>query len=73
MNEDHQTLNGKYSYLVHCNDYFAKLAEQVITVTELNSCLLTADEKDKDTISLMGGKFHRTLGEAKYENHLNRL
>ena len=56
-------LTTKYSYLIHCNDYFAKLAEQMITVTELNCTLLRSDEADKSSISLMGVRGPQTLAE----------
>lgn len=54
VNVDHQTLMGKYDFLLHANDYFAKLAEQIITIIELNSSLLRQDEQDKQSISLLG-------------------
>ena len=73
VNDDHKRLTGKYDYLVTCNDYFAKIADQMITITELNSCLLTSDEKDRNSISLMGGKFPRNLQEQNHEHHLHRL
>ena len=61
VNADHDKLTGKYDYLIHCNDYFAKLAEQIITVTELNTSLLHADERDKNSISLLGTTGPKTL------------
>ena len=73
VNLDHAKLTSKYDWLIHCNDYFAKLAEQIITITELNSCLQRADEKDRDSICLMGTLGPKTLGERQNEQQIHKI
>ena len=70
---DHDVLYNKYSYLTHCNDYYAKLAEQIITITELNCTLLRSDESDKTSISLMGVKGPQTIAEKQNEVQIHRI
>lgn len=73
VNRDHDRLTGKYDYLIHCNDYLAKLAEQIITITELNSCLMSSDERDKNSICLMGSQGPKSLQTKQNEQHLHRI
>lgn len=67
VSKEHQQLSGKYDFLIHCNDYFGRLAEQMITVTELNSCLMRADERDKASIALLGSQGPKTLQGQRHE------
>ena len=66
-------LMGKYDFLVNCNNYVAKLAEQLITITELSSCLLRSDEKDKGNICLMGSKGSKSLKDQQMDHHHKRM
>ena len=61
VSKDHDKLSHKYDFLIHCNDYFGQLAEQMITITELNSCLMRADERDKDSICMLGTQGPKTI------------
>ena len=61
VTKDHDRLTNKYDFLIHCNDYFGRLAEQMITVTELGTSLMRADEKDKASICLLGSTGPKTL------------
>ena len=65
INWDHNQLKSKYQFLIHCNDYLAKLAEQMITITELNSSLTRQDEKDRESICLMGSQGPKGLRETQ--------
>ena len=56
VNQDHSNLLSRYSHLIHYNDYFTRLADRLITITELAGALQYQDEKDKDSISLLGAK-----------------
>ena len=73
VNKDHEKLSSKYNFLLHTNDYIAKLAEQMITVVELNSCLLVSDEADKNSICLLGTQGPKTVQEQSHDMHIHRL
>ena len=73
VHKDHDTIMSKYNYLLTCNTYIGKLAETVIKVVELNSCLVKADERDKRSICLMGSKGPQTVQEKNTEGHIRRL
>ena len=45
---------GEYDNLLTQNLYFAKIANDIIKLQEINAALLSADEKDKQSITLMG-------------------
>ena len=45
---------GDYDQLLNQNYYFNKIASDVITLQEIMTALLSADEKDKKDISLIG-------------------
>ena len=40
VNNEHDTVMGKYNYLLTCNSYVGRLAETMIKVVELNSSLV---------------------------------
>ena len=63
----------KYNYLLTCNDYLGKLAETVVKISELSSCIVRADERDRRSICLMGSKGPQTIYEKTTENHILRL
>lgn len=73
VNTNHDKLSSQYNFLLHSNDYIAKLAEQIITVVELNSCLLVSDEADKNNICLMGTMGPKTIQEQSHDMHIHRL
>ena len=50
----HAHLMGEYNSLLNQNMYFTEIASDMITLQELNTALLSGDEKDKASITLMG-------------------
>ena len=54
VEDNHQVLMGDYDQLLNQNYYFTKIASDVITLQEIMTALLSADEKDKKDISLIG-------------------
>ena len=54
VEDNHQVLMGDYDQLLNQNYYFNKIASDVITLQEIMTALLSADEKDKKDISLIG-------------------
>ena len=54
--QDNDVLLDKYRVLLKENLYYAVLAESMIKIMQLSSSLLAADERDKESISLIGEK-----------------